>query len=331
MSLRGLRCHLTPISRCLGGPSSEKARQQYWRFCQWSDRLLERAMSPVSCAAISHVESRFSMPESRRPKAAARQDLLASRRAYSGRDWLWLSPRVSGCGRTQPVTCLESPHGHLAGPELDLIGSVVPSVAGIYAWYIGFDRDMDASLRDESSFRILLSEYRRHLEAADLQVSVRDTAFPMNWRAVARSEPARPRSFMEQAIVGPENIRQEVWKALQAWRTSPIFAAPLYIGKSYDLRQRLITHANTLRLNERRSRAETSDSDAYSEDRESEDSDEAIARHFADRCLRQGIGMGRLELFFCAATALDEPVRNTVVDVVEETLNTWYRPRLGRR
>lgn len=206
----------------------------------------------------------------------------------------------------------------------------MPKGAGIYAWYIDFEEDMRASLRDPLSFNVLMNEYLHHLDVADLEVSVKDLAFPIDWKGRARSEGGRVRAHLEQAGQGSPEVREAIWAAFLQWKVSPIFSSPLYIGKSTDLRTRLRTHVRLLELNLPGGIDSTSPS-STSEVGASDDSDEVVARNFAERCARQGIPMARLQVIYCSAEQILQPIRKMAVDVVEETLNSWYRPRLGRR
>lgn len=206
---------------------------------------------------------------------------------------------------------------------------IVPNAPGVYAWYIAFDDEVDPSLADVASFKELMRQYRRHLEVADLDVSVTDTAFPVEWQGTARSPSLGSRRYLEQVEHGPEAVRKALWGALAHWAV-PIFSSPLYIGKSTDLRARLQAHVYALRVRERTQENSLADS-IPTHDAVSDESDEMAARNFAERCATKGIHLGRLQVFFRAAGDIAPAIAKLVVDGMEETLNSWYRPRLGRR
>ena len=246
---------------------------------------------------------------------------------------------------------VQEPHGMLE-LTLDTISSA-PSRPGIYAWYAdlrietadldgGADELLDDGTRDR--LRRALKEHSVRYRPAALRTEVRahfgevfdgELASRLADAMARRIDP--PRDTVDE----PEDGRlQSLDRTLAVARTrralsqllyaaAPRFSAPIYIGKSHDLRTRLVTHRDQVEV---LSQGLSDDPDARSLLIE-----RALTKKstFAVRAIAQGFHRDQLRVWVLDVGAfLGGDFRDDQLDALAESLewflNRWHRPFVGR-
>jgi hypothetical protein len=205
----------------------------------------------------------------------------------------------------------------------DLIGA--PSAPGVYAWYYSpqiTDYDLDAAIGDiqakrdedrasaERVAKTLLDErIFKQFREEPYRAVVEGPLKPSYSGALEHDFEVSP-SLVSRLVDDPERLRS-LRDILD--RSAPIFASPLYIGMSVNLRTRLGKHKSLIekyrvaRLNETPPQR---NSDAG----------------FAWQIAKRQVPPDRLFVFTCVIGSDDE---NTAIDI-ENVLNRLYYPILGR-
>lgn len=232
--------------------------------------------------------------------------------------------------------------------------SQVPARVGIYAWYsrtaVG-PADYRVDIRQGRDigvdrFRSVLQRHTERHTAAPMVTDARGT-FSMHYAGVLEDrtaetlkavlsgeafdsasdyESGRSRALAD-SIEKPE-LRAQLVRALGV--SSPVLSAPLYIGISVNLRDRLATHTRQLqRLSDLVRREPTARKQLQSN-----------PKSFAVRAIARGFTEEHLEVWVLdlQALLLDEPdgaaspeELRAVAEAGEWLLNRWHRPYLGKR
>lgn len=232
------------------------------------------------------------------------------------------------------------------------MGQVPPHV-GIYAWYsrlaVG-PADYVVKLQDGvdigiDRFRSLLQRHTERHTAAPMITDARGT-FSMHYSGVLQDRTAETlkAALSGEVVEGPNNyetsrsqslatameqpdLRERLVQALKV--SNPVVAAPLYIGISINLKNRLASHTRQLQ----------SFSDLVRRKPEAREELLSNPKSFAVRAVARGFTEEHLEVWVLDLQALllddDEETSpdklRAVAEAGEWLLNRWHRPYLGKR
>ncbi|MDH7640248.1 hypothetical protein [Sphingomonas oryzagri] len=200
-----------------------------------------------------------------------------------------------------------------------------PAAPGIYAWYYSpqiTDFDLDRAIENIESIRgtdrgeaeraartLLDDRIFRQFREEPYQAVVEGPLKPA-YRGALDHAFEISSGLVSRVVDHPERLRS-LRNILN--RSAPMFASPLYIGMSVDLRSRLATHKSLIeryRVARLKERPSARNSDAG----------------FAWQIAKRQISPDRLMVFTCVTGDDDE---STAVDI-ENVLNRLYYPILGR-
>jgi len=232
--------------------------------------------------------------------------------------------------------------------------SQAPESPGLYAWYGKVDIGDSDYLRliiegkdaGEARFRSLLARHTQRHNLPGMHVRIR-SSFESEWRATCpevttekfievlsgaadeeelSDQEAKRRLASLDKTVGKQKSRQLLKEVLE--ESVPVFAAPIYIGVTDNLRRRLTEHASLL---ERFARALEREPNAGELLRQ-----HATSPYFALRALAAGFDENYLEVHVLnfaeiAPSGYSTEELREVAESAEWILNRWHRPYLGRR
>lgn len=205
---------------------------------------------------------------------------------------------------------------------------------GVYAWYstpvIGsydlnaFDPLKPGDPSTDSMARLVADFARAHCPP-DITVALNQT-FSTAWDALARPVDQSGLILCRPAMVytlGDPLARLVLKQALDC--ITPMLSAPLYIGKSKNLRSRLLSHA-----------AVFGDSAVRESALRSVDDDEVAFATFAERYLAAGLQPGHLSVWVLNLAQIVAPPSGSlalerVAEALETLLNHCYRPLMGKK
>jgi hypothetical protein len=234
--------------------------------------------------------------------------------------------------------------------------SQAPKSPGLYAWYGRVDigeSDYLRSITDgkdlgEDRFRSLLARHTQRFNLPDMRVRI-TSSFESEWRATCSE--CTEEGFLE-VLLGqasePDQTEQDdketkrriadLEKTLAKQRhrqilkgvlelSLPVFASPIYIGVTDDLRRRLGEHVALL---ERFASAIKQDPNQRERLRQSTNSE------FAVRAIAAGFDENYLEVHVLDFTELESAGQSPaelrdIAGAAEWLLNRWHKPYLGRR
>ena len=201
----------------------------------------------------------------------------------------------------------------------------VPATAGVYAWYYRLaitDFDLEKAIADISSLRdadssgaahaareLLDERLFRYFREAPYQASVQGPLKPTYHGPLEHAFEVSE-GLISRIVENPDRLRniRDVLKA-----SAPMFASPLYIGMSIDLRARLCRHRALIekyRIANMNQAPQTKDNDAG----------------FAWQVAQRKIAPDRLFVYTHSTDTEDE---NIALDI-ENILNRLFYPIFGR-
>ena len=232
--------------------------------------------------------------------------------------------------------------------------SEAPQGPGLYAWYsrvdIGDSDYIRHLLEDgkdlgEDRFRALLARHTQRHNLPDLNVHIR-SSFDAQWKATlpeltterfmhllsgadaeAEEDPRAKHDLTYLARAFANQKSRFLFKRILE-DSVPVFAAPIYIGVTDNLRRRLTEHMTLLQKLLR----------ALAKSSEQEEARRVAAKSsdFAARAMAAGFEENYLEVHvqdfsdFADGQYTDEELR-AIAESAEWVLNRWHKPYLGRR
>ncbi|HHL4083183.1 GIY-YIG nuclease family protein [Burkholderia sola] len=236
----------------------------------------------------------------------------------------------------------------------------VPASPGVYAWYakpqIGaadWARLTGANGEDigETSFRALLAKHTSRFAPHSLRVnahhSFRDTwdgrlrplVFDKHVAAITKKDLSDTDA---QSLEYPTNSMDKVFASekqrgrmstLLTELASPLFCAPLYIGKSKNLHRRINDHFSETDKWHRLIQRDAQHRDTLRAVLFEGDRTRKIPDIFATRAIASGFIPDNLEVYVldvCEALDISPNLALELAEALEWLLNTWHRPILGR-
>lgn len=232
--------------------------------------------------------------------------------------------------------------------------SQVPDKVGLYAWYsrvAAGPADYEVDLQDGRDagikrFRMLLQRHTERHTAPPLRtdahgafsahfgglledLTVRTLQIALSGRVVDEADDyERKRTTALNDSIEQPRLRRALVETLRV--STPVLAAPLYIGISINLRSRLAVHVSQFqRL-----------SDLVRRDPGARSQLQAQPKSFAIRAVARGFTAEHLEVWALdlQTLLLEDEGKNAspdqlrqVAEAGEWLLNRWYRPYLGRK
>jgi hypothetical protein len=232
------------------------------------------------------------------------------------------------------------PHGSVPQFHRTVDLSLVPSVPGIYAWYLvpgagaaDWRLDLDPSTGDDLGFNRLARVYGRHGRRLRHPTMNLDLQMPLwaRWQgSIEESGHADFASLIDgltSASAGPgaklrETLRAEKTRSILAElleSAAPRLTAPIYVGVAKNLSSRLSTHVSGfgLCLQARQSGLPTP---------------AAYEGSFAERVTGADIREDDLRFAYLRADpvgALSDVEQRALVEAAEFLINRWHRPIFG--
>lgn len=230
-----------------------------------------------------------------------------------------------------------------------------PESPGVYAWYAQVtagladwrrvpDEEQQCDLGERNLRNLLLSHSRKfNPPAFDVTAT---TSFELEWKGQISPELAgsidRRLSDPEEEGLDPEEKRrrQEIRRPFRSERAratlvkllrhaTPFFSAPIYIGTSHNLRERLLRHTQRINLFAEAIAREPEKRDLVVESIRSGRTD------FAARVTAMGFAPEQLEVYVLDAKQVAEGEwtkddLTALAAALEWLLNRWHRPIAGR-
>ncbi len=245
--------------------------------------------------------------------------------------------------------------------------SGVPNTPGIYAWYgrliLGppdwkTDHDPAKSVdHGTQRLRLALRAHSDRYRPPPLQTASY-TGFRDHWTGVMEAkeyELAADAITQDQPLLATklgfpaEQLKRTMSRekrrgalATAIDSLTPIFAAPLYIGKTKALRSRLESHARELRLLSDQIKDDVDKLENLKEKvrggsvpRQADETQQVTKPvNFAARAIAAGFSPDMLYVYVLETTELigsDEEAAEDLACAIEWFANTWYRPLLGKK
>jgi hypothetical protein len=175
------------------------------------------------------------------------------------------------------------------------------------------------SFRDSWEGRLLPERFGRFVDA------VSKGTLEGEWNVVQFPEKEMPRVF------SGERQRARLTQLLEL--ASPIFSAPLYIGRADDLNQRVRDHLSELDRWHRAVKGNPAHRDKLKQLLFEGHADECLRDIFATRAVACGFSPDNLEVYvldIASTLSIAIEAAKDLSAVLEWFLNTWNRPLLGR-
>lgn len=199
--------------------------------------------------------------------------------------------------------------GHALPEEFEL----VPDLPGLYAWYPRFDPPAGLlASSDRDRFRALLDLYDAPLATPpSLRLTARmSNNFGSSWKSTGLQAANKPMPKSVEGVVEQADLRQALWEGLSTARAVvPFISAPLYVGETTGLRGRLLEHLKQL--------------EQFGKDPESIDETD-----FAGRAARLDLVPDLLQVWY---VSFEYSMSHSVIVAIQDLLNRWHRPVLGRK
>lgn len=235
----------------------------------------------------------------------------------------------------------------------------LPARPGIYAWYasvqIGtsdWEKILDSTGKDtgKDNLKNLLSRHTQRFSPPSVNVTI-NGSFRDSWSG--RVSPERYSRFVDAINANPsaeelDNFQfptkemervfdKEIARArlarLLTEVSTPLFASPLYIGKSDNLKQRISEHSREIEKWHSVAKRDPSNRDKIKTKIFNGRANDQIPDIFATRAVACGFTPENLEIYiFDISEELQIPIEQAkdLAAIFEWFLNTWNRPIFGR-